>query len=293
MGPGLAAGFLWGSADFIAKGVLARIGFLRALLLASITGTLALWALTPAKLAPDHHAGPLVGLGLLAAVAGLLLYYAFEHGNLSVVAPIASTYPVITIALEVWLDHRRFGPVTLGALALLIGGAVAVGASSGTRPGAQPQVVPEVRARFSAARGAGRSAPVLAAAVGTAISSGVLQYILAPLDRLAGPYTTLFYLRGIGALIYAFILGARGGLRQAANGAPWLPIVAVSILDTAAFLLYIAGTRTTSIGVVATTSGLWGAWGAFYGVVLLRERLTTLQWSGVGAIVAGVITLCA
>lgn len=56
--------------------------------------------------------------GALDVVANAAYLFAAYHGQLSVVAPIASLYPVTTVLLALFVDRERLRPVQVGALCL-------------------------------------------------------------------------------------------------------------------------------------------------------------------------------
>ncbi len=56
--------------------------------------------------------------GALDVVANAAYLFASYHGQLSVVAPIASLYPVTTVLLALFVDRERLRPVQVGALCL-------------------------------------------------------------------------------------------------------------------------------------------------------------------------------
>ncbi len=98
-----ATGF--GTADFIAKLSTNRVGFLRTALFMQVIGSFLLlpFALNGAYRLFLQPWALLEGmmLGVVNALATLCLCRGFEVGRLSIVSPIASSYPVISILLAV------------------------------------------------------------------------------------------------------------------------------------------------------------------------------------------------
>src|ERR1700729_4548904 len=109
---GLTGAVSWGAADFAARFASRRVGAYRTLFFMQFFGFLALsvyikftggfshvtpgwqpWALT-------------VAAGLVNVTASLSLYHSFEIGVMSIVGPVSSSYPALTVALALASGER-------------------------------------------------------------------------------------------------------------------------------------------------------------------------------------------
>jgi len=116
---GLLTATAFGTADFLAKLSTDRVGFLRTVLFMQIVGSFLLlpFALNDAFRLFLQPWAVVEGvmLGVVNALATLSLYKGFEVGRLSIVSPIASCYPVVSILLAVsFLGERLTTELLLG-----------------------------------------------------------------------------------------------------------------------------------------------------------------------------------
>ncbi|GAB3862465.1 EamA family transporter [Dactylosporangium cerinum] len=71
--------------------------------------------------APRPSGAPLrwlLGAGMLDMTANALYILAVQRGDLSIIAPVASLYPVTTVLLAMFVDRERLRPVQLAGLGL-------------------------------------------------------------------------------------------------------------------------------------------------------------------------------
>jgi drug/metabolite transporter (DMT)-like permease len=126
---GLIAAVGWGTGDFIAGRVSRLFGVIQTMFYVQLCGMISIGALLllrPAVPAPHAGTWALAALIALGNFAGtLLLYRAFAVGTLSIVAPIASGFAVVTALLALAAGERP-APLALTGAALLIGGVIIV-----------------------------------------------------------------------------------------------------------------------------------------------------------------------
>jgi uncharacterized membrane protein len=111
---GIAAAVLWGTADFLARFSTRQIGTFRTLLFMQAVGVgiLTIWLTFDGELAREFsvHSWRLWGWvalsGTLSSVATLGFYRALEIGTLSIVAPVCSVYPALTLLLSMYAGER-------------------------------------------------------------------------------------------------------------------------------------------------------------------------------------------
>jgi drug/metabolite transporter (DMT)-like permease len=88
------------------------------------------------------------------------------------------------------------------------------------------------------------------------------------------------------------IIAARTGVLRLPRKGLAKAALAIATLDSLALVAYNLGLETGhSLAVLGTVSGLFSAVTVAWAVVLLKERLSVVQWIGAAAIFAGIITL--
>jgi uncharacterized membrane protein len=266
-----SAGF-YGAADFIG-GLAARRAHTSAVVVISgVAGLAVLAMLIPfmpasAVTGRDFVWGALAGL---AGGAGIgLLYRALAIGTMSVIAPTTAVCGVsIPVVAGILLGDRP-SPVTAFGMALALVAIVLVsqedrGAASGT------------------SRGIG-----LALLSGVAI--GLFYLALAETSREAGLWPLVAARVTSTAIFGAAALAGRHSLRMAP---PLLRLViGGGVLDMIANALYLLATRGAALSVVVTLSSLYPASTVILARVVLGERLSALQVSGVVCAMAAVVRI--
>ena len=102
---GLAAAVGFGTADFVARNVTQRLGYLTTLFFLQTIGSIGLLPFAVFYERPQWQAADpwmwIVGLGVFNLLAATALYRALEYGVLSVVAPLTGMAPAISTILAV------------------------------------------------------------------------------------------------------------------------------------------------------------------------------------------------
>lgn len=278
IGYGLATAGGAGSADYLAKTTTDRVGFLSTLAYLQFVGLPILVALAWFVEGPRAlPIGPLIGLLLLAFVSltGLLfLYRAFELGRLSVVAPLTSGYPALSVLLSVVILREGLTPTEALGIVGVLSGAVLVSwrPARGLAPARDPR--------------GGILAAVLAFVAFGFYYFG-LKFVIGPIPPLTG--AALTRLVGVGTVAVA--LGLRGGLVLPPAGLR-ARALAFPALDSLALVAFNLGLlASTSLAVLVTVSGLYGAVTLAWAVVLLGDRPSRSQWGGAAAIFLGIVAL--
>lgn len=278
IGFGLATAFGYGTADFVAKRTADRVGFVETLWYLELLGTPLVIALAllleRVRGLPLEPLAILVGLTGFSVVATFFLYRAFEFGTLSVVSPIASAYPTLIVILAVVVLGER---LTLGAavgIGLTIAGVVLI-----------------TRVTTGAASRAKNQRLGIASALVAFLGYGVFYFGLKVVVGPIPPVTSAAIVRLVSLAPVALIAAQRGALRLPRRGLVW-PAITIATLDSLGLVAYNLGlVRGHSLAVLGTVSGLFSAVTVAWAVVLLKERLSTVQWMGAIAIFAGIASL--
>lgn len=285
---GLTGAVCWGVADFSARFASLRVGAYRTLFFMQFFGFLALSIFLLSTegfrrgIAPGWHPWAMAVLaGLLNMAASLSLYYSFQIGVMSIVAPVSSCYPALTVALAI-LSGERIGALRGTGLAVTLVGVILAATSfaplvketsNDAKEGARAHLAKGVVWAILAALGFGVLFWYLGFYVVPAIGSGVSVWVmrltaLAALALIAQP--------------------ARQSIRMP-RGPVWWLLAAVGLMDTAAFVANNYGLHVGPVSVVSVLASLYGAVTVLLSWIFLRERLERSQWFGIALIFGGII----
>ena len=282
---GLVAALCWGTADYLSRSQSQKLGYYKTVLYSQIVTLVIVVALVPlVDPVPVLAAAPVLALaaaGLLNLAAFVLLYRAYHRGVVSVVAPIAYTYPAITSVLSVVI----LGTVISSGEVLAIGGIIAGVLLLSTR-------FSELRSLVS-----GQGSANLTAGVGSALGSSVIFggiYIVigyaAPLVSITIPVLMLRAVAASAGFALAPVL--KQDVRPSRMALSW-KIIIMGALEAAGFLAFTYGILSASgaLPILAAIGGMGGAVAASYGLVFLKERLEPNQIAGIVLALVGVFTL--
>ena len=282
---GLVAAFCWGTADYLSKSQSERIGYYKTVVYSQMVTLVVLVASVPiVDPSPVLSTGPLLvltGAGVLNLLAFIYLYSAYHKGVVSVVAPVAYSYPAVTAVLSVAILGVFLSLEQVLAVAGVIAGVVLLST------------------RFSELRGylGGEGPARVTAGVGPALGSAVIfgaVYVAigyaAPLVSLTIPAVMLRAVAVAAGLLIAPIIkqDVRPSRLVFSN-----TIITMGMLEAAGFLVFTYAILSPggSLPVVAAIAGMGGAVAASYGLVLLKERLELNQVAGVVLALVGVFAL--
>lgn len=276
---GLATAVGYGTSDFVARQASQRAGHVLVLFYMELVG---LVILAPVALVFERGQWTwsdawlvVLGLGVLNTFCTLFLYRAFEYGVLSVVSPIASSYPAATAALAILFLNESPGLLATVGIVLVLAGILLL-----SRAGAHPANAPPKDARVGIVS-------AFAAFAGYGVFYFALKYVVSDV----GPVTVATVVRLVGVVVL-FGLGILGTLRIGRlPGSLWPHLTAMGFLDSLAFICYDLGILGGSVAIVGTLSGLFSAVTVGLAVAILHERLTRTQLAGVVSIFAGVVLI--
>src|SRR2546425_10138544 len=123
---GALTAFCWGTSDYLSRSSSEKVGHYRTTVYMHVFSTATLILLLP-LLRPDFGVSfelvlTLVAVSIVNFIAFIFLYRGFHHGVVSVVAPIAYSYPIITtIFAVIFLGVMLSGLRTLALSAVILG----------------------------------------------------------------------------------------------------------------------------------------------------------------------------
>lgn len=279
---GLLAALLWGGTDFLV-GLNARaVGVKRAVYFGQTLGfsimSLLLIAF-PAFILKSMSASLTVWLiGTVAAVltvsGALALSKAFALGKASIVAPLVTSYGVVTTLLS-WAGGEQISLIQLLCIALCVIGVILSSIHSDSK-------IPHTTQASSSI------AYALLAAVFYGTSFWLQGHFVL---SVLGPVTMLWlaYLIGLIVLV-VMVLRIEDGLKipPLKN---CMTLTGASLMNLGGFSSFAWGAVAGSVSVVTVISTLSGGIAAILGYVFFKERLTKMQVLGVVLVLVGAFVL--
>jgi drug/metabolite transporter (DMT)-like permease len=277
---GLSSAVIYGTADFIGGLVTRRNPATRVVLLAKSAGLLLYLAAVP-LLIGEEVTGATWGWGLGAGVAGAVgisfLYRGLARGRISVVAPTSAVVAAILPLLFGLAIGERPTPLQMVGVAVAILAVALVSA------------VPEPGPRTSLRERLSRSG--LPAALISGLGLGGFLILLTRAGDDSGAWPLVAAHVGQIALMGLLVAATRTSARP--DPGTGKGIATAGVLDAAANLLYLLGTRLGLISVVAVLTSLYPAATVLLARVFLRDRLSRIQMIGLVLALAGVLMLTA
>jgi drug/metabolite transporter (DMT)-like permease len=295
---GLTGALCWGGADFAARFASRRVGAYRTLFFMQFFGFIALSVYLKFRggffegIAPGWHPWALAALaGVINMIASLSLYYSFQIGVMSIVAPVSSAYPALTVALAIASGERITALRGVGLAVTLVG--VILAATTFT-PAASTPANASAMEKSPVKESATKETAHLSKGVGwallAALGFGVLFWFLGfYVVPAVGPTISVWVIR---LTSFSVLAAASVPTRQSLKlpiGSVWWLLAAVGFLDTAAFVANNAGLHTGQVSVVSVLASLYGAVTVLLAWIFLREKLESSQWFGIVLIFVGIV----
>ncbi|HKN62082.1 MAG TPA: DMT family transporter [Candidatus Acidoferrales bacterium] len=285
---GLTGAISWGIADFAARFAARRVGAYRTLFFMQCIGFLVLTAYLELSggisrgVAPGWQPWALAACaGVLNTISSLSLYYAFQIGVMSVVAPISSAYPALTVVLSL-LSGERIQPLRGAGLAVTLIGVV-LAATSFAPESKGESSIGGTSSRAHLTKGVGWA---ILSAIGFGILFWFLGFHVVP---VAGSAFSVWMIRlSTFSTLALFAAPARQTLRLP-HGSVWWLLITVGVMDTIAFVANNAALHVGQVAVVSVLASLYGAVTVVLSWIFLRERLERTQWLGIVLIFTGIV----
>lgn len=277
---GVFAGLCWSLHDLVVRSFAARLGPIRLAAMVMLTGGVILtavvaWRGTVWESSWTDIAKGLV-LGVAYSVGSACFFKALSLGPISFVGPVTAGYPVLILLWGV-LHGLQPSPLQWAAVAATLTGALIVARFGAEGEGAQQVEAGKMPAIlvFSALAMVGYSSSVIlgqtaAVALGTIEATWLSRVtsfaVLLPLIAIEAPPAKLSP-RQWGLVGLAGVLDMAGLAAISASG-------------------HLPGKEFAGIGISA-----YGAIAVALAMVVLKERVTVLQWLGIVLIVGGVAAI--
>lgn len=281
---GLTAALAWGVADFMARFSTRRIGTYRTLLYMQLVGSLALSAFLIATHGWGRFAGTsrqawawVILAGLLNTASTIALYRSFEIGVMAIVAPIAASYPALTVILSLASGEILRAARAIGIGAALVGVILAATSFAPVAANAPP---PHHKGHLT------RGVPwAIAAGIGYGVLFWLLGFRVMPVfDGFASVWVIRVTTFSTLALL---AVPVQQSTRPPDRGTWWL-VGGIGIIDTSAFIANNVALKTEQVAAASVLASLYGAVTVLLAALFLREKLEWSQWLGIALIFAGI-----
>jgi drug/metabolite transporter (DMT)-like permease len=272
---GLIAAAGWGVSSVAAAQAARRMGTLAALLISQVTGTVAL-TLVLAATRPHLPSLPsatmwgLAGAGFFSLLGWLTYYRALEHGPVGIVSGAAATYGGVTALLALLVLGEPLGRYVGLGDALAVAG---VAAAAMQAPGRQKRA------------GQRKTWSGVMLAIVSAVTYGTGAFWLGTYAASAGWLVSALVVDIIAVTVLAAALICKRERPRGGVGMAWA--IAAGLAESAALVAFARGGQAGQIALTAGVSSTYPLIPLAFGLVLFRERLSTLQVMGVCVAVTG------
>jgi drug/metabolite transporter (DMT)-like permease len=291
---GLAAAVLWGVADFVARAIARRIGAIRTALYLQVVGFLLLCIFFEVQ-GGFHRVFAAAGngwqpwawgalAGVLNAFAAVCFYSSLTQGKLSIVTPIAASYPALTLVLSMLSGEAVRWENILGIVISLAGVVLAATTFDFADDRLDPPASSHAH-HTHVTSGVGWAA-------GAACAFGVMFWLIGyhVMPVLGGVASVWIIRLSTMVSLTVFALPTRHSICFP-RGSVWWLIPIMAGCDTAAFLCNNFGLAHGPVSMVTMLASLFSAVTVLLAAIFLRERLQRTQWLGIALIFAGIILM--
>lgn len=273
---GVGAAFCWGSSDFVAKLAVAKIGYLRTTLFMQLVGIAFMFLITGNDvfrlLSFPTEAYLTVGLGAVNAIATVALFKSFEVGQLSIMSPIASSYPALASVLALLLLNERVTQLRLLGIICIFAGILFVSFQRNSIPLRKPK----------------RIASGIGYALTAFVFMGLLYFALKLVVFDLGGLLPVLVIRLVTVSIVGTVLLC-SRTRSASRPTSFFHLVVfVGVVDSLANVAYNIGISLGTVAVVSFVSSLFSAITILLACAILKERLLRHQIIGIASIMLGI-----
>jgi drug/metabolite transporter (DMT)-like permease len=294
---GLLTAIIWGVGDFLSRKPSAQIGsylssaYVQPVGLAMLLVFLAISGGRDVEAIVSSNVTYFL-LNLLVGVLGFIglafLFKGYSSGVMSVVAPIAGSYPAVSVSLSVLLLGTILTPVRSFAILGVITGIILTGfkisdfrkpKSSGMNPGATNH------SHRKLVKGVDYS-------IATCVCAGFALFGLGVVSPFIGPILSVVILKASECITaFALIIPiAKKIVKPNKSSLGWIAII--GICDALGFVTYNYGVQAAKdIPTVVTLSSLLGVVTVILARTFYNERLGKIQAIGVGVIFVSVATI--
>ncbi len=275
----LAAMFSWGTADFLAKKAVDRIGNVKSMMVVQVAALIpiAVYALATSPI-PVMSAGLLLATAVsaLGGVGGYYFFYkALQKGHVSIVGPVSSSYAIVPVVASYFLYGEMLSPIQLAGVATIFVGIFL----ASTR---LDELVKSIKA--------GTTNGVFEALMAT-LTWGTTYTLLKIVVNDAGPIMGALLVR-VAMIVFSLLILWRGTFDKKTripNRTILLFLIGAGLLDMVGIFSYNTGITTSFVSIVSSVSAIYSAVTVVLAYIFLKERVANNQKLGILAIMAGLL----
>ncbi len=277
----LGALISWGFGDFSIQRATRAFGDIRTLIFIGLAGVIGLFPFVYDEVAPLLADGGRLMLlsvtGLVIFVAAILDFEALKQGKIAVIEPILAFELPVAVALAAVFLNERLTPMQLGLAAATFGGIVLSVTKHRRHLHYHERLL---------------EPGVLLAVVGSIIMGGV-NFLVGVSSQQTSPMMAIWFTNLVFTLLSLAYLAWQGELRTLFRDIRKHPgpVVAVCVLDNAAWLLYAFAASLIPIAIATTISESYIALAVLLGLFINKEKLERHQLAGVIIAVISVLIL--
>lgn len=266
----------WGCGDFMAKRLVAPLGYYRVLLYTQLVGLVPLFllaAMFPPPLPSSPTAMALI-VGTMCSVSSLFFFYkALSLGKASIITPVASTSAIVAMALSFVILGETLTMLQIMCLALVVTGIL---------------FLSRTRSNSGELREKG-----LPYALGCMITAGLNSILIKFLSYHLGDIGTLFFNRVLATVILLVIFQSyrKKFTQKTKNNVSLKVIVATGLIEFLGYFGYIVGVSVGLVSIVAPVSSASPAVTVLLAQTFLREELLQIQKLAIVFVTLGIVLL--
>ena len=276
---GLAFAIGIGVADVISAGLTRSLGVLRTVFWLQMLGVggMLVFALFTGQLdtIEVNHVLLMAGLTVVVVFFYLGFYRALQLGPIALVGPIVAAHSPVVVVLAVIFLGERISEWQVAAVVAVVCGVVMASV--------------DVQALRSGRTVIGLG---VALAIGVSIAAGFWQFAIAAMSKEMGWFAPVFFTRLFMVCILVPVVAAR-------REQPWVglnkklaaAIVVVAALETLSLLAFTRGSQIGVVSIVAAASTAYPLIPIIGGIVLFKERLSSIQFAGLFVVSLGLLGL--
>ncbi|MDA4111377.1 MAG: DMT family transporter [Thaumarchaeota archaeon] len=289
---GLLAAFFWGSTDFLSRFPSRKIGpaystaYVQLFSLIGFSAYVLLTGPPTVEFLSKGSSYLVIDLfvGMLNVSGLMLLYRSFTTGNMSLTAPIASSFPIFTILLGYVFLGQVIGAAKGIAIAIVISGVILSGVNLSSTKNNPSKIEKTKTKRLSNS--------VVSAFAASLFFGGAYLGLNLGLGYFGSVLSILFFRLGAVLFSFLFLFVTMKKLVLPTGGA-WKWLLTMAILDSLGFASLTLGYLSSgnSPAVVTTLSSLLGAVTTILATVIYKDKLTRVQILGIVILFSGVVIL--
>lgn len=275
---GLLCALSWGITDFLIKPVAMKLGAMRAAFYTELLGMLPvlfLMIVFRERIGTVNTIILAMLIGVLNFIATIALYKAYKAGEISLLAPVVSTYNAITVLLAVILLGERPSLADSLGILLTILGVVLVSTTWSE--------VKQIH-RLLNSPGFGWA---LIAALAFGLTFFSLDYVVSD-DNFIAP---IFLFRVVSVMGLLITRPIKHFSLKFPNRSIWWLLALLVIADNIGYFTYNLGINSDYVAIVSTLSSLYVPISVLLAFLILKERPERLQKLGIATVIGGTLLI--